>query len=111
MLLEPLHRTQPVGILATEPDHKTIVPEGTRLAAAIAACTNAVVAICVLLVVAVDWVGASGVPVKVGLFVSALEEIAEAIALYSVSISVPLIILPALPLGSESLAAKFVAFV
>jgi hypothetical protein len=51
------------------------------------------------------------VPVKVGLFVSALEEIAEAIALNSVSISVPLIILPALPLGSESLAAKFVAFV
>ena len=51
--LEPLHRTQPVGILATEPDHRTIVPEGTRLAAAIAACTNAVVAICVLLVEAV----------------------------------------------------------
>ncbi len=36
---------------------------------------------------------------------------AAAIALYSVSISVPLIILPELPLGRESLAAKLVAFV
>lgn len=63
---------------------------------------------CVVLVPA-DAVGAAGVPVKVGLLMSALEEIAEATAVNSVSISVPLIILPELPLGSESLAVKFVA--
>lgn len=46
---------------------------------------------------------------NVGLLMSALEATAEAIAVNSVSISVPLIILPALPVGSVSLAVKFVA--
>jgi hypothetical protein len=55
-------------------------------------------------------VGPAGVPVKVGLFRSALDEIAEAIALYSVSISVPLIILEGLPEARPSLTAKLVAF-
>jgi hypothetical protein len=54
-------------------------------------------------------VAAAGVPVKVGLFRSALDEIAEAIALYSVSISVPLIILAGLPVAKPSLTAKLVA--
>lgn len=54
-------------------------------------------------------VGAEGVPVNVGLLMFDLEAIAEAIAVNSVSISVPLIILPALPVGSVSLAVKFVA--
>jgi len=56
-------------------------------------------------------VGAVGVPVKAGLFKSAFDEIAEAIAVNSVSISAPLIILPELPVGKLSLAVKFVAFV
>ncbi len=73
-------------------------------------CTNAVVASCVVFVLE-DAVGATGVPVKVGLLVSALEETAEAIAVNSVSISVPLTILPALPVGKVSLAVKLVAFV
>ena len=63
---------------------------------------------CVVFVPA-DAVGAVGVPVRAGLFKSALEEIAEAMAVYSVSISVPLIILPALPEGKLSLAVKLVA--
>jgi hypothetical protein len=87
-----------------------IVP---RLAAATAlvtaVCTNAVVAICVVLVV-LDAVGAAGVPVNVGDAVSALVEIAVAMLLYSVSISVPLIILAGLPVSSASLDAKSVAF-
>ena len=68
------------------------------------------VAICVLLVPAVA-VGAVGVPVKVGLLVSALLAIAVAIAVYSTSISVPLMILPGLPVGSASLAVKLVALI
>jgi hypothetical protein len=73
------------------------------------ASTNAVVAICVVFVPA-EAVGAVGVPVNAGLLVSALEEIAEATAVNSVSISAPLIILPELPVGKLSLAVKFVAF-
>jgi hypothetical protein len=61
--------------------------------------------------VAAAAVGAVGVPVNAGLFKSALDEIAEAIAVNSVSISAPLIILPALPEGKLSLAVKLVAFV
>lgn len=63
------------------------------------------------MLVAADAVGAVGVPVRAGLFKSALEEIAEAIAVNSVSISVPLIIFPELPEGRLSLAVKLVAFV
>jgi hypothetical protein len=55
-------------------------------------------------------VGAVGVPVKAGLLMSALDEIAEAIAVNSVSISVPLTIFPELPVGRVSLAVKLVAF-
>jgi hypothetical protein len=55
-------------------------------------------------------VGAAGVPVNVGLDVSALDDMAEAIALNSSSISVPFTILPGLPVGSVSLVAKFVPF-
>ena len=61
-----------------------------------AAATNAVVAICVVLVPA-EAVGANGVPVSVGLLLSALDDIAEAIAVNSASISVPLIIFAGLP--------------
>jgi hypothetical protein len=64
-----------------------------------------------VLFVTVDAVGAVGVPEKVGLATSALELTAEAIAVNSTSISVPLIILPELFGGSVSLAAKLVAFV
>lgn len=67
------------------------------------------VANCVVFVPAVA-VGPAGVPVNVGLLMSALEATAEATAVNSVSISVPLIILPELPLGRLSLAVKFVAF-
>jgi hypothetical protein len=84
----------------------TITPLG--IAEDAEAVTNAVVAICVLLVPAVA-VGAVGVPVNVGLLVSALLAIAVAIAVYSTSISVPLIILLGLPVGKESLAVKLVA--
>ena len=42
---------------------------------------------------------------------SALEAIAEAIAVYSVSNSAPLTILPELPVGNPSFAVKLVAFV
>jgi hypothetical protein len=55
-------------------------------------------------------VGAVGVPVKEGLLLSALEEIAEATAVNSVSISAPLMILPELPEGRASFAVKLVAF-
>jgi hypothetical protein len=58
-----------------------------------------------------DAVGAAGIPVKVGLLISDLEATAEAMALNSVSISVPLIILFGLPVDSESLVAKLVAFI
>jgi hypothetical protein len=56
-------------------------------------------------------VGAVGVPVNEGLFKSALDAIAEAIAVNSVSISVPLIILLGLPEVNPSLAVKLVDFV
>ena len=55
-------------------------------------------------------VEAVGVPVNAGLLMSALDAIALEIAVNSVSISVPLTIFPALPVGSPSLAVKFVAF-
>ena len=48
---------------------------------------------------------------NVGDAVSALELIADAIALNSLSISVPLTILPESPVGNVSLVAKLVAFV
>ena len=66
------------------------------IAPATAAATNAVEAICVVLVPA-EAVGANGVPVSVGLLLSALDDIAEAIAVNSASISVPLIIFAGLP--------------
>ena len=66
------------------------------IAPATAAATNAVEAICVVLVPA-EAVGANGVPVRVGLLLSALDDIAEAIAVNSASISVPLIIFAGLP--------------
>jgi hypothetical protein len=56
-------------------------------------------------------VGAAGVPVNVGEAVSALELTADAIALNSLSISVPLTILPESPVGKVSLVAKLVALV
>jgi hypothetical protein len=79
-------------------------------AEAIAVCTNAVEASCAVLVVPVA-VGAVGTPVKAGEAKSALEEIAEAIAIYSVSISVPLTILLGSPEPKVSLVVKLVAFV
>jgi len=54
-------------------------------------------------------VGAAGVPVNVGLLMSALDAIALDTAVSSMSISVPLTILPALPVGKPSLAVKLVA--
>ena len=54
-------------------------------------------------------VGAAGVPVNVGDAKSALDVTAPAIALNSLSISVPLTILFASPVGSESFVAKLVA--
>jgi hypothetical protein len=56
-------------------------------------------------------VGANGVPVKVGLLLSDFDAIADAIAVYSVSISVPLITFDGLPVLRLSLDAKLVAFV
>ena len=56
-------------------------------------------------------VGIVTVPVNVGPAVSALVATAVAMLLNSVSISVPLTILLALPEGKESLVAKFVVFV
>lgn len=58
----PLHSNQPVGMEATEPDHITITPEGTRFSRLF--WTNAVVAICVLLV-PLAAVGATATPLKV----------------------------------------------
>jgi len=92
--LEPLHNTHPLGIAAAEPDQIIIPPLGNTVV--IAAATNAVEAICVVLVPA-EAVGANGVPVSVGLLLSALDDMAEAIAVYSASISVPLIIFAGLP--------------
>jgi hypothetical protein len=80
------------------------------IAAATAVATKAVLAICVVLVPA-EAVGANGVPVNVGLLLSALEDMAEAMAVYSASISVPLITFDGLPVLSASLDAKLVAFV
>lgn len=57
-----------------------------------------------------DAVGAAGVPVKVGLLTSALLEIAEAMLVNSVSISVPLMIFAGSPVVRVSLVAKLVAF-
>jgi hypothetical protein len=74
-----------------------------------AVVAKAVVAICVVLVPPAA-VGAAGVPVNVGDAVSALVEIAVAMLLYSVSISVPLIILAGLPVSSASFAAKSLDF-
>ena len=74
-----------------------------------AAVAKAVVASCVVLVPNAA-VGAAGVPVNEGDAVSALELIEPAIALNSLSISVPLTILLESPVGSVSLVAKFVAF-
>jgi hypothetical protein len=54
-------------------------------------------------------VGAEGVPVNVGDVVSALLATAVAIALYSSSISAPLIILLGLPVSKASFVKKFVA--
>jgi hypothetical protein len=54
-------------------------------------------------------VGAAGTPVNVGDAMSALELTAPAIALNSLSISVPLTILLESPVGRVSLVAKFVA--
>jgi hypothetical protein len=56
-------------------------------------------------------VGAAGEPVNVGEARSALELIAPDIELNSLSISVPLTILFASPVGSVSLVAKLVALV
>jgi hypothetical protein len=72
--------------------------------------TKAVDAICVVLVPA-EAVGANGVPVRVGLLLSALDDTAEAIAVNSASISVPLITFDGLPVLRASLDAKLVAFV
>ena len=82
-----------------------IRPVGTELAS-----TNAHEAICVVFVPKAA-VGAVGVPVNAGLLVSALDAIADAIALYSLSISVPLITFAGSVTSNESLAAKLVAFV
>ena len=83
--------------------------EPTGYAADNAAATNAVVASCVVFVPAAA-VGAVGVPVNPALLISALDAIALEIAVSSMSISVPFTILPALPVGKESLAVKLVAF-
>ena len=66
-----------------------VLSETIAVLDATAVVTNAVVAICVVLVPD-EAVGANGVPVRVGLLLSALDDIAEAIAVNSVSISVPL---------------------
>ena len=57
----PSHNNQPDGMDATDPDHMTITPEGTRFKRLF--CTKAVVAICVLLV-PLAAVGAVATPVK-----------------------------------------------
>jgi hypothetical protein len=106
--LEPLHNTQPEGIDAEEPDQIIIPPLGNTAATAVA--TKAVLAICVVFVPE-DAVGANGVPVSVGLLLSALDDMAEAMAVYSASISVPLMTFAGLPVLRASLDAKLVAFV
>ena len=63
------------------------------------------------MLVPAEAVGANGVPVRVGLLLSALDDIADAIAVYSASISVPLITFAGLPVLRPSLDAKLVAFV
>ena len=55
-------------------------------------------------------VGAAGVPVKVGLLTSALLDIADAMLVNSVSISVPVMIFAGSPVVRVSLVAKLVAF-
>ena len=85
-----------------------IVPK-EPVAAVTSPRTKAVVARCVEFVPA-KGVGAEGTPVNAGLAVFALEAIALEIALNSLSISVPLTILPELPLGNVSFVAKFVIF-
>jgi len=80
------------------------------LSITISVLTKAVLAICVVLD-PLAAVGVTGDPVNEGDAVSALELIAEAIALNSLSISVPLTILPESPEGNVSLVAKLVAFV
>jgi hypothetical protein len=102
--LDPLHKYHPVGIEAMVPDHIPINPEGTEFVS-----TKAVVAICVVFVPA-EAVGAVGVPKRSGLDVFALDAIAEAIAVNSISNSVPFTILFELPVGSVSLVVKFVDF-
>lgn len=62
-----------------------------------------------VVLVPADAVGAVGVPVNEGLLISALDAIADEIAVNSVSISAPLTILPAFPVGKLSLAVKLVA--
>jgi hypothetical protein len=79
------------------------------VAVPVEAATKAVVAICVVLVPGAA-VGAKGVPVSVGLLESALLDTALAMALYSLSISVPLTIFAGSLVPKESLAAKLVAF-
>jgi hypothetical protein len=106
LTLAPLQSKKPVGAVAV--GHIRISPEGDVLAAAVIA--KAVVAICVVDVPA-EAVGAAGVPVNVGLDLSALEEIAPLMATSSSSISVPLTILEGLPVDSASLAAKSVVLV
>tara|TARA_R110000737_G_scaffold347767_1_gene380085 strand:- start:23 stop:427 length:405 start_codon:yes stop_codon:yes gene_type:complete len=86
-----------------------IVPK-LPVAVVIAPVTKAVEAICVLDIPAVA-VGALGVPVNVGPFRSALDEIAAEIETYSASISEPLIILFTSPVTKPSFSVKFVAFV
>jgi hypothetical protein len=108
VLLEPLHRYQPEGIALAAPDQIIIPPLGIDNETA--AATNAVVAICVVLVPA-EAVGAAGVPVNVGLLLSDLDDIADAMAVNSVSISVPLTTLAGSPVVRPSLIAKLVAFV
>jgi hypothetical protein len=62
VLLAPLHNNHPVGILATEPDHMTMTPVGTKFSKLFA--TKAVVATCVLLV-PLAAVGAVATPLSV----------------------------------------------
>jgi hypothetical protein len=78
--------------------------------AVISCCTNAVVANCVVFVV-VAAVGAVGVPVNVGDAMSAFVATAISSASNSSSISVPLTIFAAFPVGKASLLAKSVSLV
>jgi len=103
--LDPLHNTQPVGIVPVLPDQIAIKPDGTELES-----TNSVVAICVVLVPA-EAVGAVGVPVKAGEIVLALLLTAVCKALNSTSNSEPLIILAGSPEANESFAKKLVDLV